>query len=318
MLASALLTATAVLAADAIPQLDVMPGLWEVKRTLHTNSPAPIPPELRAKLTPQQLARIEAQAREKPAPDSTTITKTCLNRNTLNQEILALGTDRQGCKQELTKASRTRQDIRLECSEGNVKSNATITIDVLDQLHFSVTSVWSTTDGHGEGRVMGSVLSKWLGPSCPAREEKASPPANDPTARRESPGTAPLKATPVQGVEDWAYYDRLARDQIALTHFQEAVRLATMGVTLDPRQARIYNTRGYAYLRLGDFSAALADFSEAIRLRPDYANAYQNRASAQRQLGDEKSAAADSQKAMELSQAKAGHSRKTTELANHP
>lgn len=309
------------MATDPIPPLDVIPGLWVVKRTLYTSGPAPIPPELRAKLTPQQLARVESQAREKPAPGATTVTKTCLDRKALNQQILAVVTDRQGCKQEVTKASPTRQDIRLECSEGTVKSNATITVGVLDQLHFSVASVWLTTDGGREVRVVVSVLSKWLGPNCPATlMENSSLPAPDSTARRKPPDTAPLKTTPNPAGEEWAYYDRQARDQIAQKNFHGAVGMATKGISLDARQARPYNTRGYAYLRLGDFSAAIADFSEAIRLRPDYANAYQNRASARRRLGDEQNAAADSQRAAELGNEKsaAGHSPKAAELANQP
>jgi tetratricopeptide (TPR) repeat protein len=62
-----------------------------------------------------------------------------------------------------------------------------------------------------------------------------------------------------------------------------------------------FNGRGYAWMRLGQYQKAIADFTEAIRLNPKYANAYQNRAAAYRALGQTAQADEDLAKAVALS-----------------
>jgi tetratricopeptide (TPR) repeat protein len=95
-------------------------------------------------------------------------------------------------------------------------------------------------------------------------------------------------------------YQRLGRARSSEGNFQEAVNLLNRAIELDPRLASSYNARGYAYLRLLRFDAAIADFSEAIRLNPAYANAYHNRAVSRLRKGDRTGAAQDDRRAAEL------------------
>ena len=64
----------------------------------------------------------------------------------------------------------------------------------------------------------------------------------------------------------------LAKNQAkqALYQFNEGIRLE--------RNFRYHNSRGLAYLRLGESQHAVEDFMEAIRLEPDDAIAYQSSA----------------------------------------
>ncbi len=69
-----------------------------------------------------------------------------------------------------------------------------------------------------------------------------------------------------------------------LGQYQKAVDTVSVAIPLDPRPVR-YANRGYAYLALGNYSAALADADEGIRIDPAYASSYSVRALALHGLG---------------------------------
>ena len=68
----------------------------------------------------------------------------------------------------------------------------------------------------------------------------------------------------------------------------------------NPSSAEAYNTRGVAYARVGRFSEAIADFSQAVKLDANNAAAYTNRALASRQIGQNDSARADFDRAIQV------------------
>jgi tetratricopeptide (TPR) repeat protein len=54
----------------------------------------------------------------------------------------------------------------------------------------------------------------------------------------------------------------------------------TTAINLRPSSeiaAQVYNTRGSAYFRKGDYDRALADYDQAIRLDPKYTDPVNNR-----------------------------------------
>ena len=86
---------------------------------------------------------------------------------------------------------------------------------------------------------------------------------------------------------EWNELDRNIQD------YDEAIRL-------DPQDAIVYNNRGYAYGKLGQYERAIQDYDEAIRLNPQDAIAYYNRGLAYETLGQLKLANRDFAKAKEL------------------
>ena len=291
-----LVAAAAAWAADPIQPLNLKPGLWQTTLTVRTDGMPPMPPELAQKLTPAQRALIDSKAKARAAGPQTSVSKTCLEEPGLNQQLLLnLGTDRQGCKQT-TKSLAGRQDVHVECAEGSVKSSGTIRIETSHPEGFKVTSDWLTSDGSRSMKMTSTAVGKWLGGICEV--ELPPGPAKPRTPTPRSPAVAvPEKprATPDAGT-----LEGLGKEETNGGHFREAVGILDRAIALDPERATAYNARGYAYLRLHDFAAAVRDFSEAIRLRPEYANAYQNRAVARRRAGDAKGAAEDEGKAAAL------------------
>ena len=74
-----------------------------------------------------------------------------------------------------------------------------------------------------------------------------------------------------------------------------------LGRRLSAAQAhRFYNNRGAAYLCMGDYQSALADFERLISLQPEYAPAYSNRGLVAHLAGDYDSALADFERAIQL------------------
>lgn len=71
----------------------------------------------------------------------------------------------------------------------------------------------------------------------------------------------------------------------ALTHYksgnyQSAVDDFTKAIAQQPSNANLYQGRGAAYQKLGDFNRAIADCNQAIKINRVFADAYYTRANA--------------------------------------
>jgi hypothetical protein len=288
-------------AATVAEPLHIKPGLWEIRLTVRSSGQPPMPPDVLAKLTAAERARIEAKAREREAAGPRiTVQRKCLDERELEQPLaLTFGGEGQGCSQTVVSASRNAQEIRVDCGKGG----GTVRIEALDPENAQVVSDWTATDGTRTLKMTSAAALKWLGAACqPAKaavpQETAKPSV---AAKAPAPKSAEPAPPTVPAREDPGSYYKRGKEQTGRNDFWGAIKSLNQAIDLDPRNAAAYNARGYAYLRLRQFANAAVDFSDAIRLRPDYANAYQNRAIAERRLGDEKAAAADTQKAAELS-----------------
>lgn len=58
---------------------------------------------------------------------------------------------------------------------------------------------------------------------------------------------------------------------------EKAIADYTQSIQLDPKYPQAYNNRGYTYMRLRDYKAALPDLDKALALKPDYIQALMNR-----------------------------------------
>jgi tetratricopeptide (TPR) repeat protein len=281
-------------AGDAIEPLNIKPGLWEITLTVRTSGLPPMPPEALAKSTPEERARIDAKARERAAEGPrTSVKRSCLDEKELRQPLMLAFGGGQGCRQTVASASRTGQEIHVDCGTGAPRGGGTVRIEARDPENAKVLSDWSATDGVRTMKMSSTAILKWLGADCESGLP-APPKAVAPNAATPPPAAA--KPAPA----DAGYYYKLGKEQAARNDLWGALRSLSEAIELNPQNATFYNARGYVYLRLQNFANAISEFSHAIRLRPQYPNAYRNRAIARQRLDDEEGAAADNRRAAEL------------------
>ena len=185
-------------AADATEPLDIKPGLWEITLTVRTSG---LPP-------------IRANQRVPEGP-RTTVKRSCLEERELHQPLLlTFGGVGQGCRQTLAKASRTGQEIRVECGKGAARGGGTIHIEAIDNEHAKVFSQWSAADGSRTLEMSSTAALRWLGTVC----EAVFPGA--PTA--PAPQARPQVTPAIRASADPDYYYKLGREQARRSDLQGA------------------------------------------------------------------------------------------------
>src|ERR1700693_4451615 len=81
---------------------------------------------------------------------------------------------------------------------------------------------------------------------------------------QSSMGQAHRKKSPGSAAEDANKGVQLAQAGA----YEEAIAALTRAIKLSPKDARIYDDRGWAYHKLNKFPEAIEDFSKAIEIAP--------------------------------------------------
>jgi hypothetical protein len=166
------LLATAAWAADAPTPLDIKPGLWETTTTAETTGSPAIPPELLARMTPEQQARLEAQVKAgTPHGPHTDVRKHCVTKEELAKG-LSFGDDHGSCKQTVLRASSGKREIRLDCGNSGIKATGTIRFEAIDREHVKISSEIASGDASHAMKIVSTGMSKWVSAPCTGDEKK--------------------------------------------------------------------------------------------------------------------------------------------------
>ncbi|MEB3215984.1 MAG: tetratricopeptide repeat protein [Nostocales cyanobacterium 94392] len=84
------------------------------------------------------------------------------------------------------------------------------------------------------------------------------------------------------------------------TEYQQAIKLFSQAIKINPEYANAYNSRGDAYYRLGKYEKSQQDSSAAIRNNPNDANAYYDRGFSLYSVGEYNGAIIDYNQAIKL------------------
>lgn len=166
------LLAGAACAANTPPPLDIRPGMWEGTTTTETTGTPAIPPELLARMTPEQKAMLEARMKAGTSQGpKTNVTKHCITKEELSKG-LTFGDDHGSCQRTVVNGSSSKQEIRIECANSGIKASGTIHIEAIDPEHVKFSVQVTSGDGAHTMKINTTGTSKWVSAPCTSDEKK--------------------------------------------------------------------------------------------------------------------------------------------------
>ena len=166
------LLAGAAWAADAPPPLDVRPGMWEGTTTTETTGTPAIPPELLARMTPEQKAMLEARMKAGTSQGpKTTVKNHCITKEELSKGLM-FGDDHGACQRTVVSGASRKQEIRIECGNAGIKSSGTIHVEAIDPEHVKFSVQVTSGDGAHSMKINATGTSRWVSAACTSDEKK--------------------------------------------------------------------------------------------------------------------------------------------------
>ncbi|HET9785271.1 MAG TPA: DUF3617 family protein [Terriglobales bacterium] len=155
--------------APVVP-MNVKTGLWENHSTLTVSGGLGLPPEVLAKMTPEQRARYTA-ALGAGQRTHDNVEKGCLTKEDLTQDPTKMlnpgGGEGVTCHGDVITSTATDLEVHSVCT-GAAQSDMRIKVHAVDQEHV-------TGEGAGSATMNGHTMqtaykfdSHWLGATCPA------------------------------------------------------------------------------------------------------------------------------------------------------
>ena len=152
-------------AADNVTPLNVKEGLWEMTVT-HSMSGMPampdIPPDVLAKMPPEQRARMEAMMKGGPSTD---VRKECITKEKLAKNS-AFSNNRGECTRTVVNSTGSKLEVKIHCEEKQASTDGTLVLETVGSDHVKGT-MQSATNANGHTMNMNFTFSsKYLGPAC--------------------------------------------------------------------------------------------------------------------------------------------------------
>lgn len=163
------LLAGAASAADVTP-LDVKTGEWEYTLTsqiqgLQAAKQIPqIPPDQLAKMPPEARARLEALMKQLGGAPTTTTSKTCVKKEDL-AKLDPRGDDKR-CKTTVISSSRSKQEIKFDCSASPTKEMGEMTMQALNSESVKFSFQGSASENGQPVTMNINGTGKWLSSTC--------------------------------------------------------------------------------------------------------------------------------------------------------
>ena len=148
-----------------IQPLNVKPGLWETTTTYKRSGAPPISPEMLAKLTPEQRARLEQRMNANSAASSNTVTdQHCVTKEDV--EKADFGQGKGDCTYTIQTSTSTHGKGTYSCIMEGMKVNGALDITAPDPEHIQGSSQGSLNGGSRTMNVESTFASKFLSASC--------------------------------------------------------------------------------------------------------------------------------------------------------
>jgi hypothetical protein len=142
---------------------NMKPGAWEMTVTTLTSGML-IPPEALANMPPAQRARLEKAKQAREGKPHTHVTKSCVTKESLDQDRVIKSDDEEHCKKKVISKSAKKIVYEETCGDPNPsKSNVMMEASTPESMQAHMDMVRGKAD---EGRIQVDFKGKWLGASC--------------------------------------------------------------------------------------------------------------------------------------------------------
>ena len=155
---------SAALSAANFRPLDVKTGQWESTISGQTTGQPPIPDELRKRLTPEQLAQVEAAMQSRGSKPA--VGKSCLTKDQLDKPFNLGDEKTKACSRTLVTSSGGKQEIRIDCDRAGMKSAGTVKVEAVDSENIKGSMQMAVTNGEHTMNMNYTFAAKWIGPAC--------------------------------------------------------------------------------------------------------------------------------------------------------
>jgi hypothetical protein len=173
LLGAAFLAMPALLvAADKTP-LNAKTGLWQVTVNHTTSGQLGIPPDVAARLTPEQRAQVEAAMKNRSGANGSAPAtyEKCITKDDLSKDPFSNNNNKQNCSEKVIKSTSSDLEVQETCATQQGKSDAHMNLHVVDSEHVKGTGhVVSVVGGHTMNVDL-NFDSKWKSASCPAESK---------------------------------------------------------------------------------------------------------------------------------------------------
>ncbi|MGB9149878.1 MAG: DUF3617 domain-containing protein [Burkholderiales bacterium] len=140
----------------------VKPGAWEMTTTTVTSG-SMMPPDVLAKMPPEQRAKMEATMNARAGKPTSHVTKSCVTQKDLDEDRMTKSDDDQSCTKKIISKSATKLVMERTCAAPK-PSKMTLTQEA--KTPESVVVSMDMVQGASGGKVHVNMVGRWLGASC--------------------------------------------------------------------------------------------------------------------------------------------------------
>jgi hypothetical protein len=151
--------------ADTIHPLDVKLGLWEVTTVSKMSGMPAIPPEVLAKMTPQQRAAFEQAMGTGPNAGKPAVRKHCLTKEKLDKQNM-FSDDSKSCTHTVVTSTSSKLELRLECSEKGGKSTGTFRVEAINSEMVKGSAQMVANSEGKNMNIDSNFTSRWISADC--------------------------------------------------------------------------------------------------------------------------------------------------------
>lgn len=154
------------LAAQKLEPLHVKPGLWEVTTIMTRTGQLPISPDVLAKMTPEQRARIEERMKAQGEnAQRARVRKSCVTKEKLEKNNMF--EERQSCKRTVVTSTASKMEVHAECdSPHGTRINVSTVAEALDSGNVKGSMQMSASGAENTMNMNATFTAKWIGAVC--------------------------------------------------------------------------------------------------------------------------------------------------------